>query len=105
MKDRHIRSMSTWLGPYAARLSLSCLVTICPLPLQGIAQKQSLTQFNHTAWTTKDAAPVDSWAMAQTRDGWLWFGAPTGLYRFDGVQFERVTLGGLDPRGSRAISA
>jgi ligand-binding sensor domain-containing protein len=43
--------------------------------------------------------------MAQTRDGWLWFGAPTGLYRFDGVQLERVTLEGLDPRHSRAISA
>jgi hypothetical protein len=60
MKDRHIRSMSTWLGPLAARLSVCCLVTICALPLQGIAQEQALAQFNHRAWTTKDAAPVDS---------------------------------------------
>jgi ligand-binding sensor domain-containing protein len=42
--------------------------------------------------------------MAQTPDGWLWFGAPTGLYRFDGIQFERIALEGLDPRRSRAIS-
>ena len=42
--------------------------------------------------------------MAQTRDGWLWFGAPTGLYRFDGVQFEHIDIDGLDPRHSRAIS-
>ena len=105
MKDRHIRSMSTWLGPLAARLFLCSLVTVCALPAQVIAQELSLTQFNHRVWTTWDGAPADVWSMAQTPDGWLWFGAPTALYRFDGVHFERVTLEGLDSRRSRAISA
>jgi signal transduction histidine kinase/ligand-binding sensor domain-containing protein len=68
------------------------------------AQALSLAQFNHKAWTTADGAPADVWAMAQTPDGWLWLGAPTGLYRFDGVQFERIALEGLDARHSRAIS-
>ena len=103
MDDSHIRSMSTGLGFFAARLFLCSFVTVCALPLQGYAQ-ELLSQFNHSAWTAKDGAPADSWAMAQTPDGWLWFGAPTGLYRFDGVRFERMTLEGLDPRRSRAIS-
>ncbi len=42
--------------------------------------------------------------MAQTSDGWFWLGSSTGLYRFDGVHFERVEINGLDPRRSRAIS-
>ena len=28
-------------------------------------------------------------SMTQTRDGWLWLGGPSGLYRFDGMQFEQ----------------
>jgi ligand-binding sensor domain-containing protein len=27
--------------------------------------------------------------LAQTSDGYLWLGSPDGLYRFDGVVFER----------------
>lgn len=104
MKDSHLRSMSTWLGPLAVRLFLCSLLAVCALPPTGNAQELSLAQFNHKAWTTADGAPADVWAMAQTPDGWLWFGAPTGLYRFDGIQFERVILEGLDPRRSRAIS-
>jgi signal transduction histidine kinase/ligand-binding sensor domain-containing protein len=41
--------------------------------------------------------------LAQTPDGWLWLGGPNGLYRFDGVQFEPVTLEGRDPNLSSAI--
>jgi signal transduction histidine kinase/ligand-binding sensor domain-containing protein len=104
MKGSPIRSMSTWLGPLAVRLFLCGLVTVGALPSRGNAQELSLADFNHTAWTTKEGAPADTWAIAQTPDGWLWFGAPTGLYRFDGIQFERITLEGLDPRHSRAIS-
>lgn len=104
MKDSHIRSMSTWLGPLAARLLLCIIAAAGAMSLQANAQELSLAQFNHKAWTAADGAPGDVWAMAQTPDGWLWFGAPTGLYRFDGIKFERVALEGLDPRHSRAIS-
>lgn len=36
-------------------------------------------------WTFKDGAPDTITALAQTADGFLWVGAPTGLFRFDGV--------------------
>ena len=44
-------------------------------------------------------------ALAQTSDGWLWLGGSAGLYRFDGVVFERVEDNANDPGGARAISA
>jgi signal transduction histidine kinase/ligand-binding sensor domain-containing protein len=100
MKPSHIRSMSTWLRPLACLL----LCGFAALPSRSNTQGMSLAQFNHKAWTMKDGAPMDAWAIAQTPEGWLWFGAPTGLYRFDGIQFEHVDLEGLDPRRPKAIS-
>jgi signal transduction histidine kinase/ligand-binding sensor domain-containing protein len=41
--------------------------------------------------------------IVQTPDGWLWLGGPNGLFRFDGVQFEPVTLEGRNPYLSSAI--
>ncbi|USJ00437.1 hypothetical protein MUG10_21380 [Xanthomonas prunicola] len=50
---------------------------------------------HHTAWTARDGAPSQVWALAQTSDGYLWIGGATGLFRFDGVTFERyATVGG-----------
>jgi signal transduction histidine kinase len=51
-----------------------------------------LPSYRHTAFTLQDGAPAQIGAMAQTRDGWLWLGTVDGLYRFDGVAFERVNL-------------
>ncbi|GGC66848.1 histidine kinase [Undibacterium terreum] len=47
-----------------------------------------LQDFNHVMWTSKDGAPAEITSMAQTKDGWLWLGTPSGLYRFDGMRFE-----------------
>jgi signal transduction histidine kinase/ligand-binding sensor domain-containing protein len=105
MIDRSIHSMSTRPGPLVARLLLCTLVALTALPSRGNSQDLSLAQFNHTAWSTKEGAPADAWAIAQTLDGWLWFGGPMGLYRFDGIQFEHITIEGLDPRRSRAVSS
>lgn len=64
----------------------------------------SLAQYNHTSWTARDGAPGDMWALARSSDGWLWLGGPTGLYRFDGIRFERVEIDGLPPDRSQGIS-
>jgi signal transduction histidine kinase/ligand-binding sensor domain-containing protein len=68
------------LLPLAA-LAFSCLV-------QAAAPYRS--PLNHTAWTRRDGAPVEIHSITRSSDGWLWIAAPSGLYRFDGVQFERV---------------
>ncbi len=65
------------------------LVGLCAsVPMFGIDRDLRLDQLYHTAWTAKDGAPGGIVAMAQTADGYLWLGAPSGLYRFDGLQFE-----------------
>jgi signal transduction histidine kinase/ligand-binding sensor domain-containing protein len=46
-------------------------------------------KLHHTSWTARDGAPAMILSMTQTKDGWLWLGGPTGLYRFDGIQFEQ----------------
>ncbi len=45
--------------------------------------------YAHRAWTAAQGAPTQIQAITQTLDGWLWISTPTGLYRFDGVRFER----------------
>jgi signal transduction histidine kinase/ligand-binding sensor domain-containing protein len=65
---------------------------------------RTVSEFHHTAWTSEQGAPADMYAAAQTPDGWLWFGGPPGLFRFDGVQFERVVIEGRQPDQSVAVS-
>jgi len=51
-----------------------------------------LEDLNRASWSEKDGVPSNIQCMAQTRDGWLWLGTSDGLYRFDGVSFERYPL-------------
>jgi PAS domain S-box-containing protein len=63
---------------------------------------RTIAQFAHTAWGPKDGAPNPVTALAQTPDGYLWLGDHDGLYRFDGVAFERYQpqSGGPFPVGT-----
>jgi signal transduction histidine kinase/ligand-binding sensor domain-containing protein len=60
---------------------------ICPTAL-AFQSDRTIAQFAHTSWTAKEGAPNAVHALAQTTDGYLWMGGPTGLYRFDGIRFE-----------------
>lgn len=44
----------------------------------------------HTSWSAAAGAPTGVTGIGQTGDGWLWIGSTTGLYRFDGVRFQRA---------------
>jgi signal transduction histidine kinase/ligand-binding sensor domain-containing protein len=74
---------------------------------EGRAQgpAQSLSQMRHTSWTLKDGAPGNIRALAQGRDGFLWLGSSTGLYRFDGIRFDRILPDRDDPRRSLQVTA
>ncbi|MHB8284990.1 MAG: ligand-binding sensor domain-containing protein [Caulobacteraceae bacterium] len=48
-------------------------------------------QFRHTSWTNAQGMPGHIFAIAQTPDGYLWVGAASGLYRFDGIHVERLS--------------
>lgn len=61
-----------------------------------------LSQLQRTLLTTKDGLPSQIYAIAEDRDGYLWLGGPTGLFRFDGLHFEPMFKGKI-PR--EAITA
>lgn len=70
-------------------LFLLCLAAGLPSAMaQG--PRPLLTDYTHTAWTELNGAPAGATKFAQGADGWLWIASPTGLYRFDGVRFERT---------------
>lgn len=74
-------------------LLLALLLSIAPPGHAAVVPPQSsrlLADYAHTRWNGLQAAPRDVLKFAQTRDGWLWMATPAGLFRFDGMAFERM---------------
>jgi signal transduction histidine kinase len=69
------------------------------------AQGDGFADYHHTQWTAAQGAPAGIRTLAQTRDGWLWLGTNDGLYRFDGVRFERYPLPAAAGRRRDLINA
>jgi PAS domain S-box-containing protein len=56
---------------------------------RALDPQQRITQYLHDVWKQKDGLPENFvHGIAQTQDGYLWFGTEEGLARFDGVRFE-----------------
>ena len=89
----------TWIG-LAGALALAG-----HSPLGALDPQRGLGQLHHTVWTIEDGAPPDVWALAQSVDGYLWLGTGGGLYRFDGVRFEKFRPAGGDRMPSANINA
>jgi signal transduction histidine kinase/ligand-binding sensor domain-containing protein len=75
-------------GSVCRSLLLLMLALGCCAPAQALDPQRTMRQLHHTSWTSKDGAPGEIFTMAQSRDGFLWLGTPTGLFRFDGDRFE-----------------
>jgi ligand-binding sensor domain-containing protein len=86
-----------WYGPLACMCSVLLSATA-----QAVPPHYSVSQLLHTQWTAQTGAPTGVVYIAQTSDGLLWFATSGGLFRFDGVEFERFR--GLSmPRCCRTI--
>ncbi len=68
------------------------LFALLLLPVRGAGEPLPLADFAHSAWTVNDGAPADVWTMARAPGGYLWLGTGLGLFRFDGVRFDRYPL-------------
>ena len=82
------------LGVTLASAAAPCVALPVDIPLDRLRV---------TTWTARDGAPADVWGIVQTTDGWMWFATGSGLYRFDGVRFDKVTPHG--PGQSNGVSA
>jgi signal transduction histidine kinase/ligand-binding sensor domain-containing protein len=69
---------------------LFVFLLVLSAPVKALAPGLALAQLQHAVWRGRDGAPGEIYAVAQTRDGFLWLGTGTGLYRFDGVRFDKV---------------
>ena len=70
----------------AVRALVAALLLACPLA--ALDPDTAISQYVRTDWTVDQGLPQNSlYAIAQTRDGYLWFGTEEGVARFDGVKF------------------
>ncbi len=80
---------------------------VLPLARSAVAMDATLAlaDLHRTRWTTREGAPADVSALAQTPDGALWIAASTGLVRFDGVRFEHFSAHAGEASLSEDLSA
>ncbi len=56
---------------------------------QYLNPEKAISQYVHSTWDAEDGLPQGSInAIAQTPDGYVWFGTQEGLVRFDGIEQE-----------------
>jgi signal transduction histidine kinase/ligand-binding sensor domain-containing protein len=77
------------MGKGRLSVLIVCVMAVLVCPLHARHGEKTIREFIHTAWTAKDGAPPDIWALDQGPDDFLWLGTGSGLYRFDGLSFER----------------
>ena len=95
-------------GGIAMAALLLCLC-LCLLPAIAGAQDKPLTAYFRETWTTRQGLPHNQVnAIAQTPDGYLWFGTWEGLVRYNGLEFHAFDRGNtpaLKDNGVRSVRA
>jgi signal transduction histidine kinase/ligand-binding sensor domain-containing protein len=71
-----------------ALLTAATLLVPCAALADGSPRR--LAHHTHQSWTEATGAPAPVLDMAQGRDGFLWLASGEGLFRFDGISFERI---------------
>ena len=85
------------------------LLYVALLPAVAGAQDKPLTAYFRETWTTRQGLPHNQVnAIAQTPDGYLWFGTWEGLARYNGLEFhvfDRANTPALQDNGVRSVRA
>lgn len=87
------KSCSRSIGRSGSRLRwLGMMLLLWCTATWALGPNETIRDLQHTAWGPKQGAPDAIYALAQTADGYLWMGNAAGLFRFDGLNFERISL-------------
>ncbi len=70
--------------------AIAGLLLLIPLSATALDPDRSILQYKHTAWGRAEGAPSPVNDIVQTADGYLWLATGAGLFRFDGIGFERI---------------
>jgi diguanylate cyclase (GGDEF)-like protein len=105
-KGRGIRAGTAWLVLFLA-MSGIVLPAFAQGPAATGAADKPLTAFFRETWTTRQGLPHNQVnSIAQTPDGYLWFGTWEGLVRYDGLEFhvfDRRNTPALKDNGIRSV--
>jgi signal transduction histidine kinase/ligand-binding sensor domain-containing protein len=84
-------SFGGWGGMrWLARMAMLAIVAWAS-PTAAEPSLPVMPGYKRTAFTLEEGAPSSVTSVAQTADGFLWMGTAQGLWRFDGVAFERMS--------------
>ncbi|OJW57078.1 MAG: hypothetical protein BGO57_03195 [Sphingomonadales bacterium 63-6] len=76
-----------------ARLFLAIILPVALTHTASAAQRDlGFGHFVHTELEAKNGLPAQANSIVQTPDGYLWFGTPDGLFRYNGQTFERIPV-------------
>lgn len=94
-------------GPLVARTAFLFVLLLASwfAAYPTIPEAEAQPQITHSSWTPAQGVPGMVSALGQTPDGYLWLGTYEGLYRFDGVTFERIPPADGHPSGAIPVTA
>lgn len=79
------------IGRQTFRLTISLFVLLAGVPACALDGRRSLSQYVHDSWgAEKGFTGGTIFAIAKSRDGYLWLGTEHGLIRFDGFEFKAI---------------
>src|ERR1700722_9487372 len=71
-----------------------------------VGAQETNSEWYARAWQSSEGLPDNSVeGLAQTPDGYLWIGTPSGLVRFDGIRFEEASLKNVVSNPNRGVLA